>query len=64
MHVAALMLLVNTRDIYVIVAFNVLVKFMDVSPNLVSRVPFLGVFYVPWYAIEIRRNNDIVLSFI
>ena len=52
------------HEIDVIVAFNGLVKFMDVIPNLGSRVPFLGVFYVPWYAIAIRRKNDIVFSFI
>ena len=45
-------------------AFNGLVKFMDVIPKLVSNFPFLGVFYVPCYAIAIRRNDDIVLSFI
>ena len=56
--------LLCTQETDVIVAFNGLVKFMDVSRNLGSRVPFLGVFYVPWYAIAIRRNDDIVLSFI
>ena len=62
--ILSLWCLLCTHKTDVILDFNGLVKFMDVIPNLGSHFPFLGVFYVPWYAISIRRNDDFVLSFI